>query len=108
MNSQMTSHGSAYARSREHGSSQLAGVLVTLDELPNTLSIIVHGSWAREVVDHASDLDLIIIQREGHVIDRTRSVLGVSVDICSGTFECLRKRLLAEYPSNNNFLLNAL
>ena len=101
--------GSPYACSSELWSPRVADVLAAIDQPHNTLSIIIHGSWARETVDQASDLDLIIIQREdGRGSDRTRIVLGVSVDICSGTLEGLRRRLLAEYPSNNNFLLNAL
>jgi hypothetical protein len=87
---------------------RLDAVIAAIDDPSNTRSILIHGSWVRGMMDQTSDLDLVIIQNNGVVVDSSRTVRGLSVDTCCGTLEGLRQRLLGKHAFNNNFLLNAL
>lgn len=86
----------------------LARVIEAVDDPEVTTGIILYGSRARAEDGAASDIDLIMVQRYGPMVEHSCTVLGAELDVCRGTLADLRQRLKREDPLNNNFLLNAL
>lgn len=86
----------------------LSQIVATFDDPETVTGIIIHGSWAKNKNDKASDIDLLIIQRsEEQMVEQNHSVLNFHADISRGTLSELRRRLYKNDPLNNNFILNA-
>jgi predicted nucleotidyltransferase len=87
--------------------SDLQQLVATFDEPGAFHGLLLHGSFARESADAASDIDLICVKRAGRREKRQARFLGRNVDLHLSPPGLIRRAFARVQASNNNVVLNA-